>query len=55
MDSGLVWRKTSKSRCSCVAACSQVSVRILNGKGVASLMKAEGYTKVDNPLNEKES
>jgi hypothetical protein len=49
MASGFVWNKTSESRCLCVAACLQVSVRILNGVGVTSLMKAEGCTEWTNP------
>jgi hypothetical protein len=47
--SDLVWNDTSESRCSHVAACSQVSARRLNGMGASSLMKAEGCTKETNP------
>jgi hypothetical protein len=49
VNSGFVWSKTSESRCSCVAACLQVSVRILNGMGGTGLMKAEGCTKWTSP------
>jgi len=49
MASGFVWSKTSESRCSCVAACLQVSARRLNGKGGTSLMKTEGCTKWISP------
>jgi hypothetical protein len=44
VGSGFVWNKTSESRCSYVAICLQMSVRILNGKGVTSPMRAEGCT-----------
>jgi hypothetical protein len=47
--SGFVWSNTSESRRAYVAACLQVSVRKLNGRGGTELMKLEGCTERTDP------